>query len=113
MSEQIRARHVLLKHTKSRRPVNWKNETVTRTPEEAHAAIEKIRADIVAGTISFEDAAKKYSDCSSARNGGDLGKFGRNMMHKPFEDAAFALEVNGISDIVETDSGTHIIQRIE
>lgn len=51
------------------------------------------------------------SDCSSAKAGGDLGFFGRGQMQKPFEDATFALPVGGLSGIVQTESGTHIILR--
>jgi peptidyl-prolyl cis-trans isomerase NIMA-interacting 1 len=61
----------------------------------------------------FSELAGQYSDCSSARKGGDLGWFGKNEMHRPFEDASFKLNVNEISDIVETTSGLHIIMRLE
>lgn len=39
------------------------------------------------------------------------GPFGRGQMQKPFEEATYALEVGEISDIVDTDSGVHIIMR--
>lgn len=39
-------------------------------------------------------------------------KFGRRSMQKPFEDAAFALDVGEMSEVVDTDSGLHIIYRI-
>lgn len=52
-----------------------------------------------------------FRDCSSARSGGDLGSFGRGQMQRPFEDAAFGLGVGQMSDIVETDSGVHLILR--
>lgn len=57
--------------------------------------------------------AQKYSDCSSAKRGGDLGMFGRGSMQKPFEEAAFGLKIGQLSDIIETDSGLHIIERIK
>lgn len=47
----------------------------------------------------------------SGTRGGDLGNFERGMMQKPFEDAAFALNVGQLSDVVDSDSGVHIILR--
>jgi NIMA-interacting peptidyl-prolyl cis-trans isomerase 1 len=60
----------------------------------------------------FSTIASTESDCGSAQKGGDLGMFGRGQMQKPFEDATFALPVGGLSDIVDTDSGIHIILRV-
>jgi peptidyl-prolyl cis-trans isomerase NIMA-interacting 1 len=76
--------------------------------------------------MSFAEVCEKYSDCSSAKKGGDLGFFGRGEMQKTFEgenvcmssnptnlhaDAAFSLEVGQFSGVVESGSGVHIIQR--
>lgn len=69
------------------------------------------REKIVGGEASFAELASKYSDCSSAKKGGDLGSFGRGAMQKPFEDAAFNLKVGDLSEPVWTDSGVHIILR--
>ena len=43
---------------------------------------------------------------------GDLGMFGRGAMQKPFEDASFALNVDEMSQVVDSDSGLHVILRI-
>ncbi len=69
-----------------------------------------VRANLESGT-AFELLAANMSSCPSKRNGGDLGFFTRGKMVKPFEDAAFALNVNQISNPVQTQFGYHIIKR--
>ena len=73
---------------------------------EAQDLIRKIEAG-----ESFEDLAKNFSKCPSGKRGGALGEFSKGMMVKPFEDAAFALEVGKISGIVKTQFGHHLIKR--
>lgn len=58
----------------------------------------------------FSELAKNYSIDGSAEKGGKLGSFTRGRMVKPFEEAAFALNVGEISDIVKTQYGYHIIK---
>lgn len=87
MTDEIRASHILVK-----------------TEAEAVKLREKIE-----GGKSFADAAAMYSECPSGANGGDLGFFGRGVMVKPFEDAAFGLETGVVSQPVETQFGWHLI----
>lgn len=107
---KVRASHILVKHRDSRRPSSWREEVITRSKEEAieilKGYINKINTD-----STFEEIAQKYSDCNSAKRQGDLGWFEPGQMQKPFEEAAFGLEVDAMSPIVETDSGVHIIKR--
>lgn len=93
-----------------RRPSSWREDKIERTKEEARDLVAKYRKQIESGE-TMEQLAQEFSDCSSAKRGGDLGFFTRGAMQKPFEDASFDLEVGQLSDIVETDSGVHIIKR--
>ena len=65
----------------------------------------------IAEGANCEQLAAQNSKCPSCRNGGNLGMFGRGMMVKPFEDAAFALEVGKVSEPVQTQFGYHLIKR--
>uniref|UniRef100_A0A6G1SJU8 Peptidyl-prolyl cis-trans isomerase n=1 Tax=Aceria tosichella TaxID=561515 RepID=A0A6G1SJU8_9ACAR len=108
---KVRASHILVKHRDTRRPSSWREENITRSKEEAIDILKGYLDRINSGQATFEEIAQQYSDCSSAKRQGDLGFFERNQMQKPFEDAAFDLEVDSMSSIVETDSGVHIIKR--
>ena len=61
--------------------------------------------------ISFEELAMDFSKCPSGKSGGALGAFGKGMMVKPFEDAAFGLGVGETSGPVKTQFGFHLIKR--
>ncbi|KAH6827567.1 peptidylprolyl cis/trans isomerase [Perilla frutescens var. hirtella] len=114
-SEKVRASHILIKHQGSRRKSSWKDPSgrliSATTREDAVSQLQNLRRDILAGDTSFKDLATQHSHCSSAKRGGDLGPFGKGQMQKPFEEATFALKVGEMSNIVDTDSGVHIIMR--
>ncbi len=87
--EQVHARHILV-------------QTYTETLP--------IEAQLSKGA-DFGQLAQQYStDTASKNTGGDLGWFPRGVMDKAFEDAAFSLPVNQISQPVTTTFGVHIIQ---
>ena len=112
--EEVRCRHILQKHTGSRNPNDsYRKKPITRSKDEAIANIIAIRRAIVDDGKSFEQFAAELSECGSAANGGDLGPFAKGQMQKEFEVVAFALKVGEISDLVDSDSGIHIILREE
>jgi peptidyl-prolyl cis-trans isomerase NIMA-interacting 1 len=116
--EEIRASHVLIAYQGALRA----GSTITRTKEEAKQRAEEIARRAQKGE-SFPALAKEASDDPTAKippsvhpeeaNVGDLGKFSRDRMVKPFADAAFALKPGQISDVVETQFGFHVIKRTE
>ncbi|MCL2064315.1 MAG: peptidylprolyl isomerase [Candidatus Cloacimonetes bacterium] len=81
----------------------------SETDNEALEKINHIKRLLDIGE-DFEDLAREYSDCPSGRYGGDLGYFSRGMMVEEFENVAFDLSLNQVSDIVKTDFGYHIIK---
>ncbi|CAB3225753.1 unnamed protein product [Arctia plantaginis] len=111
LPEEIRCSHILIKHNESRRPTSWRSDTIRRTKEEALVIARDIRAQIMIKENRFEDIAKVFSDCSSAKRHGDLGRFQRGQMQKGFEMVAFKLKVGQLSKPVETKSGIHLILR--
>ena len=78
-------------------------------PKQTITKAEEVLTKLRAGG-DFAALAKEFSADSSKDQGGDLGWFGRGMMVKPFEDAAFALKPGELSGIVETQFGYHIIK---
>ena len=98
--EQIKASHILIK--------------VEPTADDtAKAAAKKKITDIqqkLKDGGDFAELAKQNSEGPSATRGGDLGYFRRGQMVKPFEDAAFSMKPNEVSDLVETRFGYHLIK---
>ncbi|WP_372846011.1 peptidylprolyl isomerase [Pontiella sp.] len=99
--EGVSASHILL---------GFDEGDTDETKAAKKAKLEKIRGDIIAGTISFEDAAMANSTCPSKEEGGSLGTFGKGRMVPEFEVAAFTQEIDEVGDIVETQFGYHIIK---
>ena len=69
-----------------------------------------LMAQINSGEITFEDAARRYSSCPSAQQGGSLGEFGRGQMVPEFEQAAFDMEIGELRGPIKTRFGYHIIR---
>ena len=69
---KIRAAHLLVKHRDSRRPSSWKENTITRSKEDAMGLIDGYEQRIRSGDTSLGDLAVTESDCSSSRKRGDL-----------------------------------------
>ncbi|RMH52368.1 MAG: peptidyl-prolyl cis-trans isomerase [Zetaproteobacteria bacterium] len=101
IEEQRRARHILIKVAE-----NAPDAQVAA----ARKRIEAIRERLKKGE-KFADLAREASeDSGSAKQGGDLGFFGRGAMVPAFEKAVFALKKGEVSDIVRSRFGFHLIK---
>ncbi len=100
--EERRASHILIPAAASASPDE---------KAKAKAQAEDLFKQLKANPKKFGEFAAQYSkDPGSAEKGGDLGFFGRGLMVKPFDDAAFSMKVGDITGPVETQYGYHIIR---
>lgn len=82
------------------------DEEKAKVEAEAQKVLDKINA----GEISFADAAKEYSEDTSASNGGDVGWDKLTTFVTEYQDALTALSKGKVSGLVKTTYGYHIIQ---
>jgi peptidyl-prolyl cis-trans isomerase C len=85
------------------------------SPEErarARARLEELRKHLLSDpTADFAELARRHSQDAHAARGGDVGFFPRKWaFDEPFAKAAFALPVGGLSEVVQTDYGCHLIK---
>jgi peptidyl-prolyl cis-trans isomerase NIMA-interacting 1 len=89
-------------------------KTVTRSKADAKKRADEAREKVVAHQGTFEELVAKYSDDELSKPaGGKIGNFERNVFPPAFTDAAFGMALGGISEVVETPRGFHIITRIK
>ena len=98
---KVRARHIL---------ISYLDES-----GEADSLAAKQIADTVFAKLKdgadFEELVAKYSDDTSTKSkGGDLGFFERRRMVQEFDEVAFTIDINEISEPVQTNFGYHIIE---
>lgn len=102
---EIRARQILVKVAK---------DADESAVDRAKSQLANLRMQIVDGKLDFADAAKKYSQAPSGRNGGDVGLFPfEGVMPVDFARVAFRLKEDAISEPVRTSVGLHLIQVTE
>lgn len=87
-AEEVRASHILVE-----------------AKENAQAIADEVR-----GGGDFAEIARRESTGPSATSGGDLGFFEKGQMVPTFAEAAFALEIDEVSDPVQTQFGWHVIK---
>ena len=105
---QVAAQHVLVPYKGAEKCPKG----VTRSKAEAKKRAEEVSKKAREKGADFSALVAEYSEDPAAKERqGSLGKFTREKMAKPFSDAAFALEIDAVSDPVETPFGFHVIKR--
>ncbi|HXH51578.1 MAG TPA: peptidylprolyl isomerase, partial [Terriglobia bacterium] len=102
MPDRVKVSHILFK-------------TTGKTPEQVKQ-LEKTAADVLAkikGGANFADMARKYSEDTSASNGGDIGWITHGQTVKEFEDTAFNMQPGQVSGLVHTTYGIHILKVLD
>jgi peptidyl-prolyl cis-trans isomerase C len=101
--EQVRASHILIK---------VESDASEQQKAEARKKLLDIKKKVDSGD-DFSELAKTHSEGPSNVKGGDLGYFSKGQMVPPFEQKAFSMKPNEVSDIVETQFGYHLIKVVD
>ena len=75
----------------------------------ARRKIDNVRARLLKSPERFAELAMRYSECTTAMNGGLLGVVEKGQLFPELEKAAFALNVDELSRVVESPVGFHVI----
>lgn len=106
---EIGASHILISYKGATRAAPY----IERTRDEAMALAQSLQEKATAGGDFAALAKENSDDPGSAAMGGSLGRFTRGQMVPAFSNAAFSLEIGGISQVVESPFGFHVIKRTE
>jgi parvulin-like peptidyl-prolyl isomerase len=106
--ENAKARHILIRFQGSQVPL--KKDQKDLTDAEALDKTKLLRERIAKGEDFAAIAKAESDDVGSGAQGGDLGSFGRGRMVPVFEEAAFSLPINEVSQPVKSQFGYHLIQ---
>lgn len=99
---RIEVRHILVRHSELTDP-----KGASRTKQAACLqALEALQA-LQSGTVEWSAAVAKYGDSKDD----DLGRVSADELDPAFAGAAFSLEVDQLSYVVETPRGFHVILR--
>lgn len=109
LPEVIGLKHIMISYVGAMQsPIS-----VTRTRKEARDLAGDLHGRLVEGAV-FEELAKKYSNDRSTRSsGGDLGLISWDEIPLEVEDVAFRMEVDTLSNVVESLGGFHILYRYQ
>ncbi len=99
--ERVHARHIL---------VSVASDAGEADLAAAREKAQKARDRILAGEDFAAIAQEVSNDPQTASQGGDLGVFARGVNDPALDDAAFALEAGGVSEVVRSVYGFHVIR---
>lgn len=101
----VTVKHILVKHGAEGAQSRSRGEACLRVLE---------ARDKLGDGADFDELVAEYSDESGAASrGGTLGSIRRDQVHPAFADAAFRLDLDQVSHVVESKSGFHLIMRTE
>lgn len=105
--EMATASHILIRYQGALRTT----PDITRSKDDAHRLAEQIVKKLQGGADWTATANEYTEDPSGKGNGGKLGTFPKGRMVPEFDTQVFALPPGGISGVVETGFGFHVIKR--